>query len=274
MAKRLIDTGLVAQTWYQDLSPKAKALYIHLLCTCDIAGVFETNYRMMSAYIGEKITEADVFDSFGRRVIPLANHDDKGILVDFVAFQCGGRLNPKVKVHASIIKRLSELGLTVGDLQSMSTHSLEYAEAQEEAAKAEEKPMPATEAQKEIDSILGSAAKGAKTEFDFGCSFDRFWASYPRKDSKHPAYLKYVLAMKKCRNDGERERLEADILRAVRVQRESEQWNKDGGRFIPMAVTWINQRRWEDVDSERASSEASERTVADIAKMLSVKGGK
>ena len=111
MAKRLFDTGLVSQTWYQDLSPKGKALYVHLLCICDVAGVFETNYRMMSAYIGEKITEADVFDSFGRRVIPLTNHESKGMLVDFIGFQCGGILNPRVKVHASILKRLKELGV-------------------------------------------------------------------------------------------------------------------------------------------------------------------
>ena len=36
------------------------------------------------------------------------------------------------------------------------------------------------------------------------------------------------------------------ILAAVKVHKRTEQWQREGGRFVPMAATWINQRRWED----------------------------
>ena len=36
------------------------------------------------------------------------------------------------------------------------------------------------------------------------------------------------------------------ILAAVAAQKRTEQWQREGGRFVPMAATWINQRRWED----------------------------
>jgi hypothetical protein len=42
------------------------------------------------------------------------------------------------------------------------------------------------------------------------------------------------------------EALQAQILGALAVQRQSEQWTKDGGSFVPMPSTWLNQRRWED----------------------------
>ncbi len=33
---------------------------------------------------------------------------------------------------------------------------------------------------------------------------------------------------------------------AIEVQKQSEQWTKDNGRFIPNPATWLNQGRWED----------------------------
>ena len=75
MAKRFYDTGLPDQLWYQKLSPKCKALYLHLLCKCDVAGTFEINYPMMSAYVGDTITESDLFGSFGNRVVPLTGSE-------------------------------------------------------------------------------------------------------------------------------------------------------------------------------------------------------
>ena len=44
------------------------------------------------------------------------------------------------------------------------------------------------------------------------------------------------------------------ILVAVARQRQSEQWQREGGRFIPMPATWINGRRWDDLPPEVAPS--------------------
>ena len=38
----------------------------------------------------------------------------------------------------------------------------------------------------------------------------------------------------------------AQIMAAVAAQKESEQWTKDNGQFIPNPTTWLNQERWED----------------------------
>jgi len=38
----------------------------------------------------------------------------------------------------------------------------------------------------------------------------------------------------------------AQILKAIAVQRQSEQWQRDRGQYIPHPATWLHQRRWED----------------------------
>lgn len=69
--------------------------------------------------------------------------------------------------------------------------------------------------------------------------FDKFWAIYPRKDSK-------VQAEKAFAKLSPNEQLFAEILEGVGRAETSEQWRKDDGKFIPYASTWLNQRKWED----------------------------
>lgn len=121
--KRFIDTGLVQQEWYAGLEPKKKALYIHLLCICDPIGMFDISPRMFSMFIGDGITEDDIFNSFDGRVKKVS--DTKGLIVDFVSFQCGGELRNGCRPHESILKLIHKAGLTVEKLNGLSTkHNL------------------------------------------------------------------------------------------------------------------------------------------------------
>ena len=36
------------------------------------------------------------------------------------------------------------------------------------------------------------------------------------------------------------------LLAALERQKRSDQWSRDGGRYIPNPATWLNQGRWED----------------------------
>lgn len=74
-----------------------------------------------------------------------------------------------------------------------------------------------------------------------GCAgFDRFWAAYPKKVGKGAAEKAFA----KAPINGHL----ADVLTALERQKHSEQWQRDGGQFIPHPATWLNQRRWEDGD--------------------------
>ena len=67
--------------------------------------------------------------------------------------------------------------------------------------------------------------------------FSVFWSDYPRKISKQAAFQVW----KRLRGVDI-----AVLLAALANQKQSQQWVKDGGQFIPHPKTWLNQRRWED----------------------------
>lgn len=70
-------------------------------------------------------------------------------------------------------------------------------------------------------------------------AFEIFWAAYPRKDDRRKA----IRAWDKLKPDKTLCRV---MYAALLRQKESEQWTRDNGRYIPMFPTWINGRRWED----------------------------
>ena len=73
-----------------------------------------------------------------------------------------------------------------------------------------------------------------------GCAgFDEFWESYPRKTAKQDA----LKAWKSIRmNEG----LLAKIMAGLERWKHSEQWNRDGGQYVPYPATWLRGKRWED----------------------------
>lgn len=69
--------------------------------------------------------------------------------------------------------------------------------------------------------------------------FDAFWNAYPKKIGKGAAEK----AFKKIKPSGD---LLQRMLSAVEVQKQSDQWRRDNGQYIPNPATWLNQTRWED----------------------------
>lgn len=69
-------------------------------------------------------------------------------------------------------------------------------------------------------------------------AFDRFWAAYPLKQGKGAARKAFQKARKKAPLE--------TMLSAIEHQKQSAQWRRDGGQYIPQPATWLNQERWDD----------------------------
>lgn len=69
-------------------------------------------------------------------------------------------------------------------------------------------------------------------------TFDEFWKAYPKKVGKEAARKAWVKAK------GKPSVLE--IIAALDKQKNSEQWKRNSGQFIPNPATWLNQGRWAD----------------------------
>lgn len=74
-----------------------------------------------------------------------------------------------------------------------------------------------------------------------GGAFEKFWEAYPKKVGKQDARRSYERATK-----GKGPLFKNNILKALEDQKQSDQWTRENGRFIPNPATWLNQGRWDD----------------------------
>lgn len=67
-------------------------------------------------------------------------------------------------------------------------------------------------------------------------AFDAFWKAYPKKKNKVDAKKAFAKVNVPLQT----------LLDAIERQKQSAQWTKDGGQFIPYPATWLNRGAWED----------------------------
>ena len=67
-------------------------------------------------------------------------------------------------------------------------------------------------------------------------AFEEFWAAYPRKVGKSDAQKAFAKVKVPVQV----------LIEAINKQKTTEQWCKDGGKYIPYPATWLNGGRWQD----------------------------
>lgn len=77
-----------------------------------------------------------------------------------------------------------------------------------------------------------------ETELCVVNEFESFWNAYPKKIGKKAAELEWKKAVGKPNL--------VDLLQTIEASKQSEQWTKDNGQFIPHPSTWLHQGRWAD----------------------------
>ena len=88
-------------------------------------------------------------------------------------------------------------------------------------------------------SSLQSSLSSEGRESERGGDFEQFWAVYPKKIGKGAAFASWKKMG--CANG-----LVERICLQVQAASKTEQWQREGGKFIPLPATWLNQSRWED----------------------------
>ena len=76
--------------------------------------------------------------------------------------------------------------------------------------------------------------------------FDAFWKEYPKKVKKPDA----IKAWNKIPPLTDPH----DVIEGVLRWKKSDQWTRDGGRYIPNPATWLNARQWEDEVQETSNT--------------------
>jgi hypothetical protein len=86
--------------------------------------------------------------------------------------------------------------------------------------------------------------------------FETFWSEYPNKKNKKKALLTFTRISTKQY---------PTILKALEQQKQSNDWIKDNGRFVPHPTTWLNGERWNDeveLDANGKVSSTSGNTIS------------
>ena len=113
--------------------------------------------------------------------------------------------------------------------------------SEEKEAEREREQEKRTKREKEIEKGQEKERENApaREELQGPDGFERFWELYPRKEGKKAARK----AWDKIRPGIE---LQMQIRNALRQQKTSDQWTRDGGQYIPHPATWLNGERWKD----------------------------
>jgi len=99
-------------------------------------------------------------------------------------------------------------------------------------------PTPTPEVQKQPRARLGES------------QFNIFWKEYPRKKGKLKSHNEWL----RIAPDAD---LFKKILDAIHEQKQSAQWTKEGGQFIPHPLTWLRGKCWEDETDAPAPKETA-----------------
>lgn len=172
-----------------------------------------------------------------------------------------------IKQYAEQVERLnneiSDLAAELEDkriqLAELGSLSALIGRLERSVGKLEKADKPVA-AEKQQDKPKVSQKKGSKKAKGKANGFDEFWAVYPNKKDKQ----KSRQIWDKLAPDAE---LKKQIVAAIKQQAKSEEWQKEGGKFIPYPSTWLRNRRWED-DITHTNTEECNAHSYDVDKIL------
>ena len=137
------------------------------------------------------------------------------------------------------------------DNSAMDSLSDARSEAGRKGAEAKQANARFAKQNKQMQDLPSKTSKDKDKDKDKDNSaspFELFWAAYPRKVGKQAAkkaFSKVSVPVK-------------TLIDAVNSQKNSEQWRRDNGQYIPNPATWLNQGRWDDVLTEAGAQPTKE----------------
>ncbi len=202
------------------LSPLARLLYVALWCEADREGRMQWKPR-----------------TFKMRYLP-ADEIDINTLCDEIVeaglvklYGDGLAFIPKFGQHQHLNPR--ETPSSLPDPHALTTRD------QRVSTRADTVDASSVTHREEGKGKEGDTRVTRASVHGFPPGFEVLWAEYPRKVGKDAA----AKAFAKRKPDA---KLLDAMVAAVKAQKSSPAWTKEGGQFIPYLSTWLNDGRWMD----------------------------
>lgn len=220
---RFSETEKWRDPWFRSLKPSHKLLFLFVVDNCNNAGFWEEDkdYACYATGISSEEYEG-AREGLARGLVGAAGW----LWVRrFLKHQKNANLNPENNAHIQIIALISEQVNRFSGIAEFDQFLAPNEGLISPIGKGRGKCIGQKDG--EVQERKGTKA-----------GFEEFWSAYPKKKAKGDAE-KAWLTMKGS------EHLES-ILLGITASRKSEQWLKDGGKFIPHPATWLRSRSWED----------------------------
>lgn len=126
------------------------------------------------------------------------------------------------------------------EAEAKQTPSTSEADTKQSESGTQAQTKPDTDTEYDTDTVRDTKRTRTREEAKEQLArFEKFWQAYPRHTDKQRA----VKAWGKIRPD---DALLDRMLAAIAQQKQSDQWTRDGGAYIPHPSTWLTQERWQD----------------------------
>jgi len=115
MAKRFTDTEKWRDEWWGSLPNDYRMIWLYLVDSCSIAGIWKKDFRGLNFNCNTAITESDFLKAFGDRLMDRGNYF---FIPKFLSFQYPKGLNNNKPAILSVVKELNQNNLyqTVSEL--------------------------------------------------------------------------------------------------------------------------------------------------------------
>ena len=232
--KRIVDVGFWTDNKVVDMfSPEDKLFFLYLLTNPHTTqlGVYPINKRVMAFELGYSLEAVCVLiDRFQNKYKLIRYSEETGevAIKNYLRHSIVKGGKPVEDLLVKEISRVKDKGLLSYVYQGIHTD--------ENLIPTVNKILSLLNKNNDNDNEVTSHVTSNVTYHVTSEDFGRFWEVYPKKKGKGDAEKAFRKA-----------NVDVDVLiNAVNRQKQSEDWLKEDGRFIPYPATWLNGRRWED----------------------------
>ena len=217
-----------ALTWFQE------AFFYRLIVNCDDYGRMDARPKVLASKLfplkDVRISQVnDALRALSSAELVILYQNDEGH--PFLQMKTWDR-------HQQIRAKKSKYPAPDGNCKQMISDDINCNQMISNDSKCPRNPIQSNPYPIQSESVSNAPVREEK-DTDHELRFDRFWDAYPRKESK-PAARK---AFDKVRPDG---KLLSKMIDSIERWKRSQQWQENGGQFIPYPASWLNQRKWED----------------------------
>lgn len=209
-------------TYISDLDPIEKLLFAYALTSpyLGLTGIYETPIKHIAFETGlDKDMVIKIFDRFSKEK-KIIYHKGWLCVVKYPKYQ-------SFKGEKLIIAVEKEISRVPNDILNFF---IDYGYPIDTLS------IPSRERERVMEVEMEVEVESKSKIPDFTEDFESFWKAYPKKVGKGAAEKAW-----------QKHKPPLDVvLEAIEKQKDSDQWSKDNGQFIPHPTTWLNGKRWED----------------------------